>query len=297
MSKPIATPITRLVLDFDGTCTRVERIADAYLEAYRTGLGAYLEVSEDDWHAALRAVRSMSPRIGWTVAGSPSAPAAADPYILAYEAAHFLRRRAGSDADIPVAVHAEAYAACPAAWRKDARTVLEAVASTGAEIWFVSNSGTAYIESRLNELLGPGDPLRSAIKVQSDAGKFRICELPWEEDALLDPAARDLFAHIPPAVPSAELDRPIYLRRGSYFHALSRVFAGDFTALSATLFCGDIWELDLAMPRQLGARVHLLDRAAPFETCDYERHLVLSEAPWARGGVELESVLSWFEPS
>jgi hypothetical protein len=32
--------------------------------------------------------------------------------------------------------------------------------------------------------------------------------------------------------------------------------------------------LDLAMPAQLGCRVHLITRAAPYDTYDYERHAV-----------------------
>src|SRR5207237_4506194 len=68
-----------------------------------------------------------------------------------------------------------------------------------------------------------------------------------------------------------ETKRPIYLRRGAYFEAINRVLAGDLDELTQTVFCGDTWEMDLAMPYALGAKVHLLDRAAPFETYCYER--------------------------
>lgn len=289
----MSAAITKLVLDFDGTCTRVEQAAGAYLDAYRAGLAKHLPVTEECWATALDRVRSLSPRIGWSIAGTPSAPAAADPYILAYEAAHHLLRQAGTHDDVPASVHTAAYIACPAPWREDARSVFEAMIGKGIEIWFVSNSGTAYIEGRLQEIFQPGDPLRVSVKVQSDAGKFKVCELPWENDPLLHAAARDLFGRISPAFPSAELGRPIYLRRGSYFRALSRVLGGDFESLRSTLFCGDIWELDLAMPRQLGARVHLLERAPPFETCQYERRALAAEGEWAKGGVELTSLLEW----
>jgi hypothetical protein len=60
--------------------------------------------------------------------------------------------------------------------------------------------------------------------------------------------------------------RPVYLRRGSYFEALC---ATQFP-LAETLVVGDIWELDLAMPAALGAHVHLIQRASPFETYAYE---------------------------
>jgi hypothetical protein len=63
------------------------------------------------------------------------------------------------------------------------------------------------------------------------------------------------------------LDRPVYLRRGAYFEALC---ATTFP-MEQTLVCGDIWELDLALPAALGAQVHLIERAAPFATYRYER--------------------------
>jgi hypothetical protein len=82
-------------MDFDGTCTQVPAIVDEYLDAYRKNFSiAFGSVSPADWAAAQASVRQHSPEAGWTVAGCPSAPAAADPYILADEAARYILRLA-----------------------------------------------------------------------------------------------------------------------------------------------------------------------------------------------------------
>jgi hypothetical protein len=138
---------------------------------------------------------------------------------------------------------------------------------------------------------GDNNPLRAKISVQSDAGKFRICELNWDDQDGMSAEARRRFQALPVASsekPLTETERPIYLRRGAYFEAINRALACE--ALTNTVFCGDIWEMDLAMPYALGANVHLLDRAAPFETfvtkCRRLLHttqaLIATSASWWR---------------
>src|SRR6266436_3538295 len=83
-----------IILDFDGTCTQIPPIFEAYLDLYRKGLGeSRLSVTPAEWREAQETVRKHSPKAGWTVAVCPSAPAAADPYILADEAAKLILRR------------------------------------------------------------------------------------------------------------------------------------------------------------------------------------------------------------
>jgi hypothetical protein len=95
-------------------------------------------------------------------------------------------------------------------------------------------------------------------------------------------AHRELFDRLAASEASPAFMRPIYLRRGYYFNALCDALhqlKGDLSASTALPFdevmvCGDIYELDLALPKALGAHVHLIERAAPFITYDYERQLV-----------------------
>lgn len=73
-----------LVLDFDGTFTRVDQEAVPFLVAYRAGLGEVLGGRVDDeWEQARERIESDPDRYGWEHEGRIVAPSHADPYILA----------------------------------------------------------------------------------------------------------------------------------------------------------------------------------------------------------------------
>ncbi|MGZ3461672.1 MAG: hypothetical protein ACXU86_24540, partial [Archangium sp.] len=101
---------------------------------------------------------------------------------------------------------------------------------------------------------------------------------------------RRAFQSLPAAGHAPGLKRPLYLRRPSYMRALSNVWAGDMTKAASTLVCGDIWELDLTLPAVLGCAVHLIERAAPYDTCGYER--AAASAVGATVSVDLKGLLS-----
>jgi hypothetical protein len=287
-------PINHVVLDFDGTCTQIPKIYQHYLDLFLKGLNdAGFVVSPDEWQQAQATVRAHSPEAGWMLAGCPAAPIAPDPYILADEAARLILRQRRDTRPLPN-INAPAYAAAVAPWRDDALDTFSGIVGRGARITIVSNSSSAFISGRLAELLKPRQDLVEAITVQSDAGKFRICELSWPADGAMSADGAAMFRSLPAAIEGV-LSRPIYLRRGAYFEAINRALAGDMGRLSSTLFCGDILEMDLAMPAALGARVHLLDRAEPFPTYAYEREAL--EQFGERGGnsSELSGLLARFD--
>jgi hypothetical protein len=195
-------------------------------------------------------------------------------------------------------IHAKAYGTAPAPWREEALDTFSQLIDRGLRLHFVSNSSTAVITERLKELLANSTSLADKISVQSDAGKFRVCELDWDDKtSSLSPEARARFGALPIAWDGGEraksIGRPIYLRRGAYFDAISRVFSGDFTLLPNTVFCGDIWEMDLAMPHALGANVHLLDRAAPFNTYEHEKRAIETYGQRAKASDDLSGLLAW----
>jgi len=297
MSTP-ATAIAHVVLDFDGTCTQIPAIFEDYLEHYRVKFNDLVEkLSPSEWADALQAVRAASPRAAWMLTGCPAAPAAADPYILADEAAKYvLRARRSSQATVPASLNAEAYAAFPAPWREDALETFVALMDRGVRIHIVSNSSTALIEARLRELFATQMAKGASINVQSDAGKFRICELPWDAMDKVSDEGRKRFVSLPAAFGKqapAETTRPVYIRRGAYFQAIWRVLEGRLDELGQTVFCGDIWEMDLAMPFQLGGLVHLIERAAPFDTYGYERQVIESCGQRGKFSQDLKGLLSW----
>jgi hypothetical protein len=291
--------LAHIVLDFDGTCTQIPPIFEAYLDLYCKGLNELgLNVTLSEWRDAQEVVRQYSPKAGWTVAVCPSAPAAGDPYVLADEAARLILRRRRARTSVPPSVHEQAYECARAPWRNEARDTFSHLLERGVHIHFVSNSSTKVIRRRLRELFGDNDPLAAKISVQSDAGKFRICELNWGDHATVSVEARQRFQALPVTYgekPLPEIERPVYLRRGAYFEAISRVLEGDFDALPNTVFCGDTWEMDLAMPYALGAKIHLLDRAAPFETYAYERRALAGYGDRGKTSADLSGLLDWLD--
>ena len=71
--------ITDIVLDFDGTCTQIPAIYEAFLAQYLAGLNttvfAQAPVTPADWQQAQQQVRMHSPQAGWTIAGTSASPA------------------------------------------------------------------------------------------------------------------------------------------------------------------------------------------------------------------------------
>ena len=81
--------IKNIILDFDGTCTKIELAQEGFIETYRKNANKFLsspqpqgcttiEISAAQWTDAIEAVRENSPQAGWTVGGAPAAPANAD---------------------------------------------------------------------------------------------------------------------------------------------------------------------------------------------------------------------------
>lgn len=270
-------PLRYVVLDFDGTCTEIDKAHEGFLTKYR-------EVLEDanvrprgalqaKWDGAKQRVTEASPHAGWTLFDVPStAPSAADPYILASEVAALLQREQAIGKP-PDYTYACAYEANPAPWRPEVREVLAALVGCGVKVGFISNSSAKKIEARLADWRA--DPELRDVHVLGSAEKYRVRELLVGAAGASEPH-RARFERLDGSVRAEGLRRPIYLRRGAYFDALCELWAKfedhDFP-IADTLVCGDVWELDLAMPHALGAHVHLIERAAPFDTYPYEREL------------------------
>jgi hypothetical protein len=262
--------LRHLVFDFDGTCTEIPLADQAFLAAYLAALRAAVgpeQVSDGEWGDALSTVRRCSPEEGWRLGGAPAAPAAADPYVLAYETGALLAHR--RRLKLPGDLHTKALQHAEAPLRAELPEVLAAVDALGVKITFISNSSTTVVGARLDQALGAGSPLRRKIGVLGDASKFTIREPSANFDGPIDARLLAAFRALPAEGPRL-LQRPIYLRRGGYFALLAKVWGGDPWGPSQTLVCGDIWELDLALPAALGCAVHLIERAPPYQTCAYE---------------------------
>lgn len=286
--------ITDVVFDFDGTCTQIPVIYKKYLDKYLDILNEKLfsgnRATPEKWEQAQQKIRDNSPKAGWTIFTTPAAPAAADPYIMAFESAKELSKmQTNTVMDPPREAHSTANEANPAPWRKEARQVFELLLKNNITIHFISNSSSGMIRQRLTDMMGVY-PLPSGIDIKSDANKFRISELAI--DSKLNSNLKKRFEELPPTSGSVD-GRPVYLRRSMYFEAICNALT-DLDRLPTTVFCGDIWEMDLAMPAALGANIHLIEREAPFETYQYEYDAVKQLGNKGKISADLNGLLEWF---
>lgn len=256
-----------VVLDFDGTFTQPEWIAASFLQRYRDRLCETTNLPLGTaWDRCLAFVRGCSPQLAWKRGGWEVCPAAPDPYVVASTVAELVLEQAGqleAWPSLPFQLYSECYAAFPAPVRPEATEVLRALLATGAKVCFVSNASNEKLNKRLSEEL-PAEVF-AALKLVGDAGKFLIREAQQEGPL------RGAFEELPDGKAMKALSRPSLLRRGRYFDALQRLWGEDPEGPRRTLVCGDIWELDLALPEALGCSVHLIERAEPFASFAYER--------------------------
>lgn len=265
-----------VVLDFDGTLTDVSREALAFSAAFPEMMAELLGRDLGSiWADARETVRARSPELGWLIEGHAVGPADADPYVLASSAAHLVLDHFGvwtRDADrrgeMITAVFRRAYQRTVAAFRPEAKRVIEALLARVPSVHVVTNAAPEVAVRKLAELAPEG---KERLRVRGDARKFAI-------GPASSPDPR--FARVPRERRLRGLDRPVLLTRGPYFDALASIWAESGARPETTLVCGDIYELDLALPAELGASVHLVRRERTFA---YEQEAV--DALGARGAV------------
>lgn len=265
-----------VVLDLDGTLTDLPREAPAFSAAFPALLGEALGRDLSDvWPEAEARVRAASPELGWIVDGHAVGPADADPYVLASSAAQIVLDRLDVSAGSPAArrelvgsVFRRAYQRTEGAFRPEAKGVIEGLLARVPSVHVVTNAATEVALRKLAALAPQG---LSRLRVRGDAGKFAIGPA-----ASPDPR----FSSLPRQIRLPGLARPVLLERGRYFDALASIWAAGAAGPRSTLVCGDIFEVDLALPAALGAEVHLVLRERTF---DYEREAV--KALGARGAV------------
>jgi FMN phosphatase YigB (HAD superfamily) len=263
-----------VVLDLDGTFTNLVDEAPAFQAAFPRLVADLIGKDLGSaWAEAERQVHALSPELGWTVEGHVVAPADADPYILASCAAQLLFDRfllladPALRSDVTTALYRRAYQHTGAAFRPDAKVVLEALLERVPHVRFVTNAAEDAAQRKLTSLAPRG---LEKLGLRGDARKFLI-------GPASTPDAR--FDAIAKSKPIAGLARPLLLERGRYFDALAAIWRETGSGPETTLVCGDIYELDLALPAELGAQVHFIQRDRTF---DYELDAIRALGP--RGG-------------
>jgi FMN phosphatase YigB (HAD superfamily) len=248
-------PTECVVLDLDGTLTDLSRGAPAFSaelqRLFAERLGVDLATA---WPEEERRVRELAPELAWVVDGLSVGPADADPYTLATSTARRVCDRLGvlqdevERDDAVSTAFRSAYRKAPEAFRPEAKPVVEALLARGLAVRVVTNAASEVATRRLADLLPEG---HARFQVRGDAGKFVVAPAS---------AADARFERVRSELRVPGLTRPILPRRGRYFDALAAIWAETGARPETTLVCGDIFELDLALPAELGAHVHLVRR-------------------------------------
>lgn len=260
--------MTTLVLDFDGTMTDAEAEGLPFVEGYLEDLATLVGRAPGDpellevvaqARAELAAAPASHPFL-WM--GRAVAPATVDPYLRMVPIAHRVLDRFGA---FPSAVdrgrllggllyrYNYARTIGRPVFRPGAGAALASLQGTDSHV--VTNSDTHHVAGKIVALGAEHAGAEwLAPRVRGSARKFDV---------------DDAWAGAPAELALPGLERPVLLRRRNYHDVLASVLAGK--PFSDLVVVGDIFELDLAMPLAMGARVGLMDGP---HTPAYERAFV-----------------------
>jgi FMN phosphatase YigB (HAD superfamily) len=270
-----------LILDFDGTFTDAYAEAEPFVSGFKKDLFDLLgRDASADWDRLEAEVTAHPDRYGWMNGSHIAAPAGADPYLTSsciaqnlFDELGMLQREAWRN-EILQLLYRTNYALTKSAPRSDARAVLDDLLARDMKVVVVTNSRTDAVAAKIDEL---GLERRDELEVYGDAKKF-----------VIDDAARDdRFNQLEDMVIPGLNARKVAIKRGHYYDLVSHLWAESGADPEQTLVCGDIFELDLALPLALGCRVHLVhhDQTPPYEVAFLRDH------PRASVSVELAGVL------
>ena len=260
-----------LVLDFDGTMTDAEREGAPFVAGYLDDLAVLAGAREpqprarlDVIAATLDAAMLAAPADhGYPWNGKLVAPASVDPYLRMVPVANAIldEFRAFTDPIDRARLHQILFrynygkTRAQPCFRDGALDFLRSLA--GTETYVVTNADTEAVQDKIATLDGGHGALDWLIpRVHGYAQKFEI---------------DDTWADGPADLDIPGLGRPVLARRRRYHDRLRGVLDGAGANWSELTVFGDIFELDLAMPMAMGARVGL---AANPRTPIYERDYV-----------------------
>jgi hypothetical protein len=265
--------VTVLVLDFDGTMTDAEAegrpFRDGYLEdlcllvGKPLGDATVLAIAEEV-EAELAAAPASHPFLWMSRA---VAPATVDPYLRMVPIAHRILDRfevlpnaAERGRLLGSVLYKYNYAKTLGrpVFRAGAGDVLSELAAK--QTWVVTNSDTHAVAGKIATLdrEHPG-VISLTSRVRGMARKFDV---------------DDAWDGVDAELAVAGLSRPVLLRRRMYHDILKTILDGAGATFADLVVIGDIFELDLAMPLALGARVGLVvsDHTPAYERAFVEAH-------------------------
>ena len=250
-----------IIFDFDGTLTDAEAegapFRDGYLQDISTLVGAPQADLEAEAQHFEAEVAAAPERYGWLFGGAIVAPATVDPYLRMMPVARALLDRhqrlmdpADRERVLDGLLYKYNYQKTKTVFRDGAAALLKAcLASPRTMTAVVTNSHTDAVQKKLALLDQesaslPGPRIATLIeRVFGRAQKY-----------VLD----DDFTALPRSTQLPGLERPVFLRRRRYYEVLEARRAEAGVAWEQVWVIGDIFELDLSLPLELGARVSLV---------------------------------------
>ena len=261
-----------LILDFDGTLTDAEAeglpFRASYLADLATIAGAEfgeVEVLAEGFTADVMEDRE---RHGWVFDGLVVAPAAVDPYLRIMPVARMILDHYGVLPDegtrsrlLDGILYKYNYPKSRTCFRDGALDFL--LSRQGTSTWIVTNSATDPVRDKVRALSATApDPAALEWLVERVHG--------FGKKYVID----SNFSDLPDSMELPGLDRPVLLRRRRYFEVLDALRSEAGCGWSDVWVVGDIFELDLALPLQLGARVGLVvnEFTPPYEQAFLAAH-------------------------
>lgn len=276
-----------VVLDFDGTCTDAEEEGKPFIIGYAEDLRILLgrkaeEVAPVLWSVEAEIAANPGEN-GWLYNGLIVAPATVDPYLRMKAIARRVFDYFGAFLDrtdrerLMEFLYTNNYPLTGVAFKDGAAQMLrELCANKEIAVYVVTNSHTESVRRKIVMLSAGNDELTGMCeRVIGGAKKYLVDGRP---------------DHVAESVTLPGLSRPVYLRRSAYFEVLERLRQTHDVGWEAVTVIGDIFELDLALPFALGARVGLvLNQFTP----GYEKDFIAANS--ARAGFinSLGEVLSF----
>ena len=253
-----------IVWDFDGTVTKVDEECIPFVAGYKDdfakSLGIPIRVLSQFWNIKQKEVRDNPTQHGWTVNRKIVAPAYADPMVecrtiadlLLLEHSEYMNDAKKRDEKL-FGLYRKNYPNCLTVFKEDAAEAFIA-SQAFAPTYVVTNSNTDAVQEKIGKLAID----ISGVKVVGNAKKY---------------ALDDAWQDVPESVTFEGFGRPLYLRRKFYADILFQIMEQRNVTPEKVLVAGDIYELDLLLPQQLGMHVALLPRD---RTPLYERNAVSS---------------------
>jgi hypothetical protein len=244
-----------VVLDFDGTITNVEEEGRMFLSGYIVDLCYLLAKTVDEiapvMHDVYGKIAANPGENGWLYNGLIVAPATVDPYLRMRAIAQKVFGHFGVFLDsldrghLLDFLYTNNYPLSSVAFKDGACQMLrELCANDEISVYIVTNSHTEGVRKKLVTLGADNDELASMCeRVIGGAKKYLVDGRP---------------DHVAESITLPGLSRPMYLRRSAYFDVLERLREIHGIGWEAVTVIGDIFELDLALPFALGARVGLV---------------------------------------